>query len=484
MQYSSAEAVSLSGVLQRRVIGLKRMTKWMKRMVRAMSGNEVVKAAGAVGCTSEKMKEALQLWTQMYDDRPPWAGGQVKTLNLPAAIAAETARMTTVEMKSEVSGGERGRFLNQMYQPVLERLRPFVEYGCAKGGLVMKPYVSGGKILVDFIQADHFYPTSFDASGRVSGAVFAGQLRREGKIYTRLERHELTDDGGCCITNRAFVSRTEGTLGKEVPLREVTEWAALAPEVTLQNVPKLLFSYFKIPYANTVDSASPLGVSVYARACDLICEADRQYSRLLWEFESGERALYVSDAAFRVDQNGRAIVPDKRLYRLLGIEQGGDDLFSDWTPTLREENILRGLNAILRKIEFNCGLAYGTLSDVDNVDKTAEEVRASKQRSYSMTCDMQKSLRHALEELVEAMDVLCSLYRMAPQGKYEMSFDFDDSTVADRAVEFAEKQQLVANGIMQPWEFRMWYFGESEDQAKKAVGERVFQIGEPSSGAA
>ena len=47
-----------------------------------------------------------------------------------------------------------------------------------------------------------------------------------------------------------------------------------------------------------------------------------------------------------------------------------------------------------------------------------------------------------------------------------MSFEFDDSIVADRQAEFAEKQQLVTAGIMQPWEFRMWYFGETEEQAK------------------
>ena len=169
---------------------------------------------------------------------------------------------------------------------------------------------------------------------------------------------------------------------------------------------------------------------------------------------------------------------------MLGIEQGGDDLFSDWTPQLRDESILRGLNAILRKIEFNCGLAYGTLSDVDNVEKTAEEIRASKQRSYSTICDIQKSLRDALCELVGAMDALCSLYHLASEGEYEISFDFDDGIVADRTTEFSEKQKLLQAGIMQPWEFRMWYFGETEQQAKTAVGERVFQMSEQETGVA
>lgn len=439
-----------------------------------VSASEVEKKVRDGGEISEKMKKALDLWSKMYDNDSPWCGDRVKSLNLSAAIASEVARLTTVEMKSEVSGSDRAEFLNKAYQPVLENLRRFVEYGCAKGGLVLKPYVSGDKILVDFIQADKFFPTTFDSSGRITGAIFIGQIKKNGFIYTRLEEHTI-ENKVYKIVNRAYLSRTEGLLGKEIPLNQVAEWKELSPKVLIKNVDRLLIGYFKVPYANAVDPGSPLGVSVYARACDLIREADKQYSRLLWEFESGERALYVSDMAFRVDKNGRAIIPDKRLYRLLSLEQSGDDLFSDWTPNLREENILRGLNSILRKIEFNCGLAYGTLSDIDNVDKTAEEIKASKQRSFSMICDVQKSLAKALEELVYAMDVLCSLYKLSPDGKCCVSFEFDDSTVTDRSAEFAEKQQLLKSGIMQPWEFRMWYFGESEEVAKKAVSGRVFR---------
>ena len=452
-----------------------------KRMVEMFNTNTAGGKLQLNSTVSEKMKEALSLWTAMYDNEAPWLRKDVKSLNLPAAIAAEMARLTTVEMKSVVAGSERAEFINKSYSDALINVRRFLEYGCAKGGFIMKPYVDGGKIKVDFIQADRFFPTAFDSAGKITGAIFMGQIKDDGKIFTRLEEHKISG-GKYIITNSAYVSKTEGVIGREIPLDEVEAWAGLSPETTILNVDKLLVGYFRVPYANTVDSMSPLGVSVYARACELIEEADKQYSRLLWEFESGERALYVSDMAFKVDMRGRAIVPDKRLYRMLSIEQGGDDLFSDWTPTLREEHILRGLNSILRKIEFNCGLAYGTLSDVDNVDKTAEEVRASKQRSYSMVCDMQKALKNALCDLAEAMDALCSLYSLAPEGEYDISFEFDDSTVSDRAAEFLEKQQLVESGIMQPWEFRMWYFGESEEQAKNAVSGRVFKI--PSGGAA
>lgn len=448
----------------------KKAVRDLENMKWGLCGMESERALEERSAVSEKMKEGLRLWSAMYENMPPWSNETVKSLNLPAAIASETARLTTLEMQSEISGSERADYLNKMYQPLLTRLRRYVEYGCAKGGLVLKPYVSGDQIFVDLIQAEDFYPMAFDSSGRITSAIFTDRFLSDGKIYTRLECHEMTTEG-YRVQNRAFVGKTRGSLGKEISLAEVSQWENLVQEVLIQNLKAPLFAYFKVPHANNVDTDSPLGVSVFARAVDLIEEADKQYSRLLWEFESGERALYVSDTAFRLDENGKARIPNKRLYRLLGIDSGGDDLFSDWTPNLREENILRGLNAILRKIEFSCGLAYGTLSDVDNVDKTAEEIRSSKQRSYSMICDMQKSLQYALRELIDAMDALCSLYRLAPEGDYEISFSFDDSIVSDRTAEFSEKQQLLQSGILQPWEFRMWYFGESEERAKEMLGD-------------
>ena len=67
------------------------------------------------------------------------------------------------------------------------------------------------------------------------------------------------------------------------------------------------------------------------------------------------------------------------------------------------------------------------------------------------------------------MDKWVSIYNLAPEGEYSVSFDFDDSIIADRNLEFSEKRQLLELGIMLPWEFRMWYFGEDEVTAKEKL---------------
>lgn len=427
-----------------------RCTVFDKGTIKNAIGEDVAMSGG--------MAQAIRLWSDMYEN-----GGK---LNLPAAISRELARLISIEMKSEITGGSRGDFLNKKYNEVIQNIRGPLEHGCAKGGLVLKPYVKDKRIMVDYIQADAFFPLAFNNSGKITAAVFVERIVKGSKYYTRLEKHILKGTT-YTISSKAYLSFNEGSLGNTVPLNSIDEWSALMEEITITNVENPLYGYFKPALANTIDTKSPLGVSVYADAVGLIAEANKQFDRLVWEFESGERALYANTMAFKRDKNGRPMLPDKKLYKTLDVED--NDLFKEWTPTLRGEELDKGLDSILRKIEFNCGLAYGTLSNVQNVDKTAEEIKASKQRSYATISDNQRALKNALEDLVYAMDVWCTLYNLAPISKNEVSFEFDDSIVADRKTEFTEKQALVSAGIMSKWEFRMWYFGEDEETAKAKV---------------
>lgn len=387
-------------------------------------------------------------WRAMYE-----GGGSLK---LAASIAAEAARLATLEFSSRVYGSARGEMINEAYGYVVSQARHICELACALGGVMLKPYISGGRIETAFVPADSFEVTRVSASGRIIGAKFYESFFAGGKKYIKCEEH-IPSDGGYIIINRAFCEN--GGALKEIPLSETEIWADIDSEVKISNAESPFFSYFRMPYTLPEDLTSPLGAPIYARAAGLIADAQRQYERLLWEFESGERALYVDESAVRHTKNGAA-VPDKRLYRMLNT--GNDELFNDWTPELRDTHIINGLERILQRIEFNSGLAYGTLSDPQTVEKTAEEIRASKQRSYATVMQIQSALREALEGWVRAADSLCSLYALAPEGEYLIDFEFDDSIVADRTTEFGERIELLHEGIITADEMRAWYFDEKK----------------------
>ncbi len=448
---------------------LDRLRTWIIGVVNKMINQSTIKEALGVDVSvSDEMIAALRTWCRMYKNEAEWLGGSTRSLNLAATIASEIARAVTIEMKVEVTGGSRGQFLMEQLKKQLPKMRQMVEYGVAKGGLIMKPYVVGKEILVDFVQADQFFPVVFDTSGNITSCVFSDQRIVGKRFYTRLEMHDLQKDR-CIVTNRVFVSDNRNSIGRPAPLTEVDVWSDLEPEATIQGVTKPLYSYFRYPAANTIDSSSPLGVSCFSRAVELIKQADIIWSNLLWEFESGQRALYVDVLAFGKTKDGKPILPDKRLYRTIESGSPEGEFFEAWSPDFREASILSGLEATLRKVEFACGLAYGTISDPNSIEKTATEIVSSKQRSYATIVDTQKALQKALEDLIEAMDVWVTIEGLAPKGKYDTKYEFDDSVVVDKEAQMSSDMRMVTAAIMGKVEFRMRNLGEDEETAKKKL---------------
>jgi A118 family predicted phage portal protein len=451
-----------------------KILQWIREQINKMINTSNVKDALNIDVAlSAEMTTALQSWSNAYINQGEWLANDnnIKSMNLPVSIASEIARMITIEMKVNFeSDSMRAEYLQKQFDKVLFGLRQKIEFGCAKGGLMIKPYVNGEYICIDFVQADQFYPVSFDENGNITACVFSDTKTIGRKYYTRLEYHQMQGDK-CVIKNSAFKSDTISTLGQSVPLTDVDAWAGLLPEATVLNIERPLYAYFRYPIANNIDVTSPLGISCYSRAMKQIEEADRLYSNLCWEFESGERAIYVDELAFGKDANGKSVLPNKRLYRKLS--QGGqlsdEEMFHEWSPEFREASIQSGLNGILKKIEFLCGLAYGTISDPNEVDKTATEIVSSKQRTYATVTDGQKALQSALDNLFYAMNVYADLYSLSPVGTWSVVYDFDDSVVIDKKEQFAGDLQLVGSQIMSKIEWRMRNFKEDQKTAMEKL---------------
>ncbi len=417
---------------------------------------------------SPEMSSAMTLWNKLYRNQAPWKSEDVKSLNLASAIASELACQATLDFQSNVTGSRRAEEMDKLvYQDVMYDIRRCTELACACGGIVFKPYMDQKRLAVEYVPVERFFPLETDSRGRVISAVFAERMKRDGRYYTRLEEHTL-DSRGITVRNLAFAGGGFLGLGKEIALSQVQEWKHLTPAVTIEGATNPLFSYFKLPMANTVDPRSPLGVSAYSRCLDLICEADKQFSRLLWEYEGGELAVDASVDALLLE-NGDMKMPalSRRLFRALDVDAGGSDLYSVFAPVLRDKSYLDGLNEMLIRIEDLCGLARGTLSNINNNARTATELKLLRQRSYATVTDIQKALQVALKQLVDGLDMMASVFSLLPAGGYEVLFDFDNSAMTDRESQFEERERLVQQGILNRWELRSWYLGETEEQAKK-----------------
>lgn len=459
---------------------------WAKGVFNRLIGKKDIETALKLQtAVSDEMTDAISLWAAMYANSPPWKSSVIQTTNLPAVIASKFAKMVTIEAKCTMDDGPRGNWIKEQFDPVWQNIRNYTEFAAAKGGLVFKPYIADGKIIVDVVQADRIFPTAFDNNGKITGGIFVAQTTIGRDIYTRLERHEFTGNS-YIITNTAYRSSAPGFLGALINLANVAEWSHLQPYTKLTSVTQPLFCYFKMPLANNIDTTSPMGVSVFSRAAGTIKELDKQYSRLLWEFEGGELAVHASSDLFKPerdkDKKLRPVLPEgkDRLYRVVddGISDT-DKLFEVYSPTLRDQSLLNGMNKLLQQIEQQCGFAFGTLSDPQSVDKTATEIINSKQESYSTVSDIQKALEAALRELLASIDTLGTAGKLAPQGSYKAAFSWDDSILVDKNERKLQFWQYVQAGKFPFWLYLKEFEGYTEDEARKIQTECSQAMGDP-----
>lgn len=421
---------------------------------------------------SGKNAAQIELWSKIYAGKAPWLDKNTENAGVFATVAGEIARLVTLELKSKADGSARAAYMDPFYQSVISKLRIQSEYAFAKGSMIFKPYVSESGITIQYLQADSFFPLDFD-SERITRCAFLDQFRQGEVIYSRIELHALSD-GVLQIRNRVFMSRSEGVLGTEVDIGTVLKWQHLAAEMQIQGVSKLPFGYFAVPVGNHVDSKSPLGVSVCSKGIDHIAEADVRYSQINWEYRSKETAVHIAQSLLKYKQDTDSFEypgGKDRLYRSVEYNTGAMDkpLLDVFSPEIRDSSYYNGWNHLMRLIEFDCNLAYGTLSDPNNTDKTAEEIKASKQRSYSFVASCQTALQKALEDLVDAMSFWCDIYNLCPSGPCHLSFVWDDSIVVDSEKERQSDREDVAMGAMALWEYRAKWYGETKEQAKAAI---------------
>ena len=441
--------------------GIKRIWEGIKHMF----GYSTLKSiAGKDIALSESMIKAIEIWKEMLDGKAPWTTDYIKSLKIEAGICREFADAVLVEMETSVSN-ER---LNKIYQKGISDLNENLQEGLALGSFAIRPV---GPEAVEYITADKIIPILFGDDGNPLDIGFLS-VKKVGQTdyYIRFERHYFIN-GNLTIENRCYHSQSESYIGSPCELTDVPEWSNINPgPITYPGMTQMDFGYYRNPVKNKVDE-SKCGVSIFESAKELIEKADIQGARLDWEYESGERAIHIDDRALKKGKFRRFGMAklNNRLYRGLNLEDGKDkELLKEYSPEMRDEAYNRGLEKYYRSIEFNVGLAYGDLSDVQEVEKTAAEVKVSKARKYNRVTAIQEKLKDCLEEFVVSLAFYNNLYRAG----YEFNCKFNDSILTDEETERQQDRQDVAMGVMQLWEYRMKWYNEDEETAKANLPEQ------------
>lgn len=444
-----------------------KMMNWIRGVTQMLTMTTVQRLIGNEVALTDEMVRKINEWNAMLTGEAPWClnSDYITSLGIEQGICREFADISLNEMEVSVSNEK----LDKVLKSAIEDLNENLQDGLALGSLIIKPI---GPDKVEYIMADKFIPIRFDGKGKPNDCMFI-QVKKcgESNYYIRTERHDITE-GNLRIRNKAYKSTSPNTVGMQIPLAYVKEWAEYPEDVMYPGMTQMDFGYFRVPLKNKIDG-SHCGISIFEPAIGRIKKADIQGARLDWEFESGERAVHVDERALSNPKNkksGKILAKlNERLYRGLNIDAGKDaELFKEFSPELREQGFINGLEKYYRQIEFDVGLAYGDLSDCQYVEKTATEIDAAKQRKYNRVTAIQKKLKVCLEDLVAGVAFYSGLYTSG----YEFNCKFYDSILTDEEAERKQDMADVAAGFMHHWEYRMKWYGEDKATAKKNIPEQ------------
>ena len=442
------------------------------------SGTDIGKIFGVELISSNDMNSALTRWNNISTGKPPWknAEDEIETVNMAKHISDTRAKLTTLDIGIAISGSPRADFLQELADDLLKRLPDRVAEADRLGGFIVK---WNGETW-DFILPGNFGVTAKDNNGEIVGAIFAAHTSQGSAHYTRLEYHRFegtSTEGGRLykVTNKAFKNQLspkgEVTLGAEVALAKVEAWAHMEPEVTISNLEHPLFAYYRLPGANTIDPASPLGVSVFANAITELRAIDIAVSRKNTEVEDSKHITFVGQALIKNAQNHQIEMPRFVKGLGMGLNDTETTAVHEHVPTMLTDQRIKDINFNLSMAGVKCGFSEGVfVLDGQTGMITATQVEADDRDTIQTIKADRDALKDALELAFYGADALTTLYGLAPLGEYEINFNFGDITY-----NYEEDKAAWRAYVMQGWVPKWLYFvkfeGYSEEEAKAMIAE-------------
>ncbi len=402
------------------------------------------------GAESARRAEVLKAWRAEKS-------GDGRGVGLIHTVCREVASVACAEMRA-VTGNEEVAHALKGLAPALGGAVMSV-LGVGEGMFRLYPRGEGeeASVGVEFLLPDQYEVTARDESGRACGVKFFEQVREGEKTYCHIEEHGKR--GGDVYISHRLTEVGGGSAARAVPLSRLERFASLTPTVVLEGVPFGMFYEWKL-----CGDGREVGEALWERAKGLIRDADRQYDRMLWEYEGGELAIDASEDAFRVDRRGVVQLPKgkERLYRMNLLDGAGTDgeLMKVFAPKLRDEAMIRGLNRILMLIEDAIGLSRGTLADPSEVARSATEVKAMRQRTHLTAQGIRGQMKVIWDAICARAFVLLTLSGINVKEEEMPVLCLGDGVLGSGEEDRAADREDVGAGIMTREEYRARWYGE------------------------
>lgn len=242
---------------------------------------------------------------------------------------------------------------------------------------------------------------------------------------------------------------------------------------TGSNVP--FFSILTPNISNCIDENSGLGISVFAQATDCLKGVDLAYNNFCRDIKLGGKKVFLNQSLVMRDENGNVYTPDDVAQQLFVTIGDGDlvenTMIAEHNPQLRTSENADAVQHHLDYLSFRCGL--GTRHYLFSGVQGKAQLTATQ-----YTGERQDMLQNTARHRINAETFLTGASRAALWAaanvlgesldwKCDITVRFDDSYFIDSESERTRDREEVSAGLMQPYEYRMKWRGESEEAARK-----------------
>ena len=329
-------------------------------------------------------------------------------------------------------------------------------------------FVSGNaeSIKLDYCTAENIFPLSWE-NGRVKECAFSTSFTAQNEKYLYLQIHRLDEKKEYIIENVLYRDQN-GNLS-DVEASTVPGFENIPPVVRTGSS-KRQFVIDRLNIANNVDISLPMGISVYANAIDQLKGVDIAYDSYVNEFVLGKKRIMVKPEATK-DIDGEPVFdPNDTVYYVLPEDSQNGNVIDQVDMTLRTAEHNAGLQDMLNALSSKCGFGENHYKFDNGNISTATQVISENSSMFRTIKKHEIILEDVLIELCRIILRLGNTYMGKGLNEdVEISIDFDDSIIEDKATDFTRDMQMVSAGIMNDWEFRAKWMNEDPTTAKAAL---------------
>lgn len=236
------------------------------------------------------------------------------------------------------------------------------------------------------------------------------------------------------------------------------------------------FACLKPNIANNIDPNSPLGISIFANAIDILKEIDLVYDSYQNEFVLGRKRIFIDARSVTVDtRTGEQVeVFDSNDVALYVLPESDDGVnhWQDMTQTLRVTEHQAALQDQLNMLSYACG--FGTEHYKYNAGgvSTATQIVSENSEMFRNIKKHEILIEDALVTIVRAIIYATNTFTMQriTEGT-NIEVKFDDSIIEDKAAEIASDRVDVSMGVMSKAEYRAKWYNEDLETAQEKIDE-------------